>query len=228
MKNDVVGIICALQNEADSLVSDLTDATCETLFGMDFTYGKLCGKSVVVAVSGVGKVFSARCTQTMIMRYSPREIINSGAAGAISPELKIYDIVIASKLVQHDFDTTLMGEPLGCIINGSPYLPMTERLTKAFSECSDKLGYPCRIGTLATGDQFIGGDEVKQRIFGNFGAIACDMEGAAIGTVCYTAGVDCAVMRCISDSGNGTEYSEFSKNAAKRSCDVIKEYLKTK
>ena len=50
------------------------------------------------------------------------------------------------------------------------------------------------------------------------------MEGAAIGHVCYLAGVDFVIIRCISDSATGDaemEYPEMVKIAAERSGALV-------
>jgi adenosylhomocysteine nucleosidase len=79
-------------------------------------------------------------------------------------------------------------------------------------------------GTIATGDQFIGSQAVKDRIVNTFGAIACEMEGAAIGQVCYVNKVPFAVIRAISDDADGgacEDYPTFAKMAAKNSAKAV-------
>ena len=66
----MIGIIGAMQTEVELLISEIKDAKCENISGMDFFCGKLCGKDVVVARCGIGKVFAAMCAQTMIVRYN--------------------------------------------------------------------------------------------------------------------------------------------------------------
>ncbi len=56
--------------------------------------------------SGVGKVNAARTTQILIDKLNVKSVINVGSAGALNPILNIGDIVIAEKLIQHDFDIT--------------------------------------------------------------------------------------------------------------------------
>ena len=68
----------------------------------------------------------------------------------------------------------------------------------------------------------------KQRIVDRFGAIACEMEGAAIGQVCYVNAVPCAVMRAISDGGEeaaSIDYPTFAKMAAARAVEAITRFF---
>lgn len=46
----------------------------------------------------------------MILEYQPECIINTGIGGATSLETKIGDVVIATEVVQHDMDTTALGD----------------------------------------------------------------------------------------------------------------------
>lgn len=223
------GIICAMEKESRWLIEQMTDVTRETVCGTEYCFGKLGGKDVVVATSGVGKVLAAACAQTMIIKYSPSEIINTGIACSLSEKLGIYDIVIASGVVQHDFDTSPSGDPVGCAFRDMIVIPSSDRMASEFEACAKKLGNNFVRGIVATGDQFIVGEESKSRIADLFGAVACEMEGGAIGTVCYAAGVDYAVLRSISDNGNGgVEYYTFAHEAARRSCAMIMEYLSRK
>ena len=82
------------------------------------------------------------------------------------------------------------------------------------------------IGTVASGDLFVSDPADKARIVAQFGASACEMEGAAIGQVAYTNGVPFAVLRAISDGGDGMEFSQFVALAAKASVKVTREFVK--
>ncbi|MEE1006390.1 MAG: 5'-methylthioadenosine/adenosylhomocysteine nucleosidase, partial [Acutalibacteraceae bacterium] len=62
----MIGIICAMQVEADGIISLLENIEEIERYGMIYTRGKLNGKDVVVAVCGVGKVNAAICAVTMI------------------------------------------------------------------------------------------------------------------------------------------------------------------
>ena len=79
----MIGIIAAMDVEMKSLRSFMTDTKTETVSGITFVSGTLEGKLVVTAVCGIGKVFAAMCAQTMILRYQPECIVNTGVAGAL-------------------------------------------------------------------------------------------------------------------------------------------------
>ena len=104
-----------MEDEVAALKEAMEIEKTEEQIGMTFVKGKLCGKDAVVVRSGIGKVNAAMCAQTMILRYHPRLIINTGVAGGMGKGIKISDIVVADSVVQHDMDTSDLGDPKGFI-----------------------------------------------------------------------------------------------------------------
>ncbi|MFR8176063.1 MAG: 5'-methylthioadenosine/adenosylhomocysteine nucleosidase [Christensenellales bacterium] len=226
----MIGIIAAMDVEMKSLRSFMTDTKTETVSGITFVSGTLEGKLVVTAVCGIGKVFAAMCAQTMILRYQPECIVNTGVAGALSDKLSIGSVAISSAVVQHDMDTSALGDPLGLISGvNKVQLPADSDLCGQLSACATVLGIRTETGVIASGDQFISSAERKDAIVKTFGAIACEMEGAAIGQVCYVNRVPFCVLRAISDSADGSshmDYPTFVGMAAEQSVKLLRTFLK--
>lgn len=226
----MIGIICAMKIEADAIRASLADTKTETVSGVEFTTGTLHGKEIVIAVCGIGKVFAAICTEAMIIKYSPELIINSGVAGTLTDVLSIGDIAIAKDLVQHDMDTSALGDPVGLVSGiNKIYFEADENAVKAFENAVKEVGANSATGTIASGDQFMSDTEKKNAIRDRFSAIACEMEGAAIAHVAYVNGVPFAVLRAISDSASGDaqmEYPKFVAMAAARSHAIIDAFVK--
>ena len=102
----MLGIICAMQIEADGIIALCQNTETTEKYGMTFTKGTLHGKNVVVVVCGVGKVNAGMCAAVLINDFKPDLVINSGVAGAVSPMVSIGDIVVGTKAVEHDMNTT--------------------------------------------------------------------------------------------------------------------------
>lgn len=212
-------------------INKLLEQKVETcISGIIFTKGLLHDVEVVTAVSGVGKVFAAVCTQTIILHYTPSLIINIGVAGSLVESLKIGDIAIASSVVQYDMDPTAFGDPLGLIAGiNIVNIPADTKLTEKIEQYAAKLGIKTKIGVIASGDQFLSDADKKQGIRQKFDAIACEMEGASIGQVCYINKVSFSVVRAISDEADDysiSDYSKFLKTAAQNSANVISMLIK--
>ena len=227
-----IGIIGAMEPEVQGLISRLIDSSSETVSGVELHSGLLEGKRVVIARCGIGKVFAAICTQIMIMKYSPRLIINTGVGGALAHGITTGDIVIASKLVQHDMDTSAIGDPKGLVSGiNKIYFDTDSRANQILLDCAKKNGLKASLGVIATGDKFIASRQDKERIVNDFGASACEMEGAAVAQVAYVNGTSFAVVRAISDSADGEatmDYPTFLPIAAKNSTELtlalVREY----
>ena len=84
----MIGIIGAMAIEVEEILAKLEHPQTETISGMDFVRGAIQGVECVVARCNVGKVNAAICAQTMILRYAPSRIINSGVAGGIGADVK--------------------------------------------------------------------------------------------------------------------------------------------
>ena len=144
---------------------------------------------------------------------------------ALGPTLGAdYDEISPSVWVHktaHVFPSAYLGAP--CIIGAN-----TEVRHCAFIRGSALVGSKCVVGTIASGDQFIASPEKKKQIKENFGAISCEMEGAAVGQVCYVNRVPFAVIRAISDDADGgacEDYPTFAKMAANNSVKAVLRFI---
>lgn len=226
----MIGIICAMQIEIDKINEEIENKTTEKVSGVTFTRGTLYGKDVVTAVSGVGKVFAAICTEAMIIKYNPEVIINTGVAGTLTDKLNICDVAVSTSVVQHDMDTSPLGDPVGLlsginIVN----IPADVKLGKKIAACVEAVGVKCVMGTIASGDQFIASSEKKTYIRENFDAVCCEMEGGSIGHVCYVNNTPFAVIRAISDGAGDDshmDYPTFARIAAQKSAEAVKLFVK--
>lgn len=226
----MIGIIGAMGVEVRALSALLENKRSEQVSGIEFLSGTIYGKDVVLAVCGIGKVFAAMCAEAMILKYSPDIIINTGVAGTLSDKLSIGNIAVSCDVVHHDLDTTALGDPAG-LISGINIvkIPASDKIRERLVSAIKATNVPYLEGTIASGDQFLASNEVKERIVSNFGAIAGEMEGASIGHVCFVNNVPFCVLRAISDcaDGSGAEnYMEFLETAAETAVNVMKEFIR--
>lgn len=225
------GIIGAMDVEVNELIESMNNIKKETISGVVYYEGTLQGKDVVVAKCGVGKVHAAVCTQTMILKYKPDAIINTGVAGSLNSDLDIADLVISDNVVQHDMDTSGIGDPVG-LISGLNIIniPCPKELVEKIKKSADTIeGTNVKVGTIASGDQFICNQDRKEYIVKHFDALCAEMEGAAIGHVCFLNNIDFCIIRSISDKADGSahmDFPEFVKIAAKKSTQLINTFLK--
>lgn len=218
-----------MKTEMDDIKSMVEASSVKRISGIDFTEGRIGDIPVVVATSGVGKVFASMCAQTMILVYGPDMIINVGIAGSLTPELNIGDIAVAEDVVQHDMDTTGAGDPPGMISGINKIkLPCDPDTVTGLMQSATDLGMHCLKGTIASADIFVQQKKLKESIVKKFGAISCEMEGAGIGQVCYVNKVPFCVIRAISDNGDENATGDYDMSlamAADRATRVLLKFL---
>ena len=225
----MIGIIGAMDVEVNKFKEQMIGVSTETIAGTEFVCGTLWGHPAVVAVSGVGKVNAAICTQTMIMRFEPRFVINSGVAGGIDSSLNICDTVVAESVIQHDMDTSPLGDPVG-FISGLDLvkIPCDAGLAEKLFESAKENDIHTISGTIVSGDQFINSRIKKDYLKETFEASACEMEAAAIGHTCYKNNVPFAILRTISDNADDSShvsYTEFVQAAADNLEKIMKVFF---
>ncbi|MEF2794303.1 MAG: 5'-methylthioadenosine/adenosylhomocysteine nucleosidase [Hydrogeniiclostridium sp.] len=228
----MIGIIGAMAVEVEGLIAAMENKSPETVSRMTFWRGTLAGVECVVAQCGAGKVNSAVCAQTMILRYGASPIINTGVAGGVgSRAVRIGDLVVAEGVTQHDYDTTPIDGDKGrdLPILGRSVLETDARVSGLLADCAREV-YDGNVhrGLIATGDQFIGGKERLHAIAERTGAIACEMEGGSIGQACALADVPFAVLRAISDNADDNavdDFPKFAKESAEKSVALLLEAL---
>ena len=216
-----IGIIGALDDEVKNIIARLDGHASEMISGIEFNTGTLFGKKIVVARCGVGKVFAAICAEAMIIRYNPGLVVNTGVGGALDPTLRPLDVVVASDLVQHDMDTSPIGDPVGLISGiNKIYFDTDKRAVDILTRAADTLGVKTLVGTVASGDKFIAESSDKEYIRRTFGAVSCEMEGAAVAHTAFVNDTPVIVIRAISDSADGDasmDYMTFLPKAAEMS-----------
>ena len=226
----MIGIIGAMQVEIAGLKDKMEIKETKQIAGISFYSGTIHGVDCVLACCSPGKVNAAVCAQCMILEYHPSLVINSGVAGGIGEGVHMGDLVVAESVVQHDMDTSALGDPKGYVSGPDiTYFPASAPVVEAILKAAVPIyAGGTHQGIIATGDQFIGSNQKLMEIRKDFGAICCEMEGGSIGHTCYLNQVPFAVIRTISDNGNddaAMDFLQFSKEAAEKSTRLLYDIL---
>jgi len=208
----IIGIIGAMEEEVAKLIAQADITATENIAGMVFRVGSLGGADVVIVRSGMGKVNAGICTQLLVTRFGATHIINTGFAGALSPEVALGNIIVSTEAVQHDFDVSPLGSRKGEIIAGMVAFPADKELVssacKVIAETLPDVSV--HSGRICSGDQFISEKAAKERIISEFGGLCCEMEGAAVAQVCTLNNVPFLILRAISDSADESAGEDFN------------------
>lgn len=227
-----LGIIGAMDVEVATLKDNMTQKQSRIIAGSEYCEGKLEGTDAVVVQCGVGKVNAALCAQVLCDLFHVTHIVNTGIAGSLDASLDIGDFVISEDAVYHDMDATNFGYPM-CQVPGLPVLafPADQTLVHDAFRSIDAI-HPghVRIGTVATGDQFVADKALKARIISNTGALCTEMEGAAIAHTAWKNAVPFVIIRAISDKADDSaemDYPTFEAAAAERCAQATRMLAKT-
>ena len=197
----MLGFVIALEKEAKFFLSTVENLEETTILDKKVYLGKVCGKDVVIAISGIGKVNSAFTTQAVIDKYSPSFIINFGTAGGTNDNAQLFKYYLVEKCCQFDFDlSTIDPVPVGYIQDYDTVL------FKNYVEninCIDKIN-------LASADRFSFNIEDINIINANDCSLR-DMEGGAIAQVCTANKIPLIMIKGVTDV-YGHETGEFYKN----------------
>lgn len=187
-------------------------------------------KKFVVLVSGIGKGFASSGLTSAVLLYDIDKIINAGVAGSTSKEkAPVLSAVVSSGLVQHDMDTSILGDPKG-FISGieAVELPADEGLRNDLMASAKKSNILCVEGLISSGDAFMAhGSPVKMRVIDTFHPLVVDMESACFAQVAYAFNIPYCSLRLISDCEHPEyEYAQNVMEASRRVNLILENYLK--
>ena len=214
-----------MQKELALLLPLLEDASVVEDHGLTFHCGTIGGHDVVAMQCGIGKVNAAVGTLSLIYRFEPDYVLNTGVAGGLGGKVPVMDVVAGERVAYHDVwcgPETTRGS-----IQGLPqYFYADRRLLGA-------LPFDRHIhkGLICSGDQFIDTLRASQKITDNYpGALACDMESGAIAQVCYLRQVPFLSLRVISDSPGAADdstdqYADFWQEAPQHTFAIVRSVL---
>jgi adenosylhomocysteine nucleosidase len=245
-------VLYAFSDEGELLAKQMTIEKTEKVLGRTVHIGKLSGKEIVLAESGVGMTNAAMTFQKMIDKYDPSTVIFSGIAGGVDSTVHIGDIVVCRKWVTHDYGYWGADGFKPNSIDIHPAASDSEIEMSQFMVDSllyskaQKLGEAIipldSIGTRlpklmvngvgVSGNSFIDNVDKRKWLSSTFSALVTDMESAAVAQVATVNGIPFIIFRSASDLAGGsgsesarTEIRQFFKVAASNSAQVVIKFL---
>ncbi|PAF42528.1 5'-methylthioadenosine/adenosylhomocysteine nucleosidase [Helicobacter sp. 11S02629-2] len=213
-----IGILGAMQEEIKPLLDYFKDYETIKVGKQNFYHIKYKNKNIYLAYSRIGKVHAALSASILILKFGCEKIIFSGVAGGLASDLKVGDLLLATKTCQYDVDISAFGHPLGFIPESSVYMESDKSLNEIAKKVASKLNIKLKEGIIASGDSFIADAKKKEWLVSNFKASAVEMEGASVAVVCDSLKVPFCLLRSISDSADGSadvSFDEFLESSAK-------------
>jgi len=252
MKKRIIGIMGAMPEEIEGIVSLLSNSKELSLGKRIYYTGQINGVDTIVVFSRWGKVAAATTATTLIHEFKITELLFTGVAGAIGLDLNIGDVVLGKRLIQHDMDARpLMKQheiPLLSktyfesdsahlhIASKAIYDMFENNSLQTVIEGEDLIEFnitqpKLHIGDIASGDQFFSSNEQKQKLCDQLPDVLCvEMEGAAVAQVCYEYEIPFSIIRTISDTADDTAHIDFpsfiKRISSKYAIEIIKNIYK--
>ncbi len=230
----MIGLIGAMAEEIELFRRNMLITGTKRYARTDYHLGSIHGQDVVLVQAGIGKVKSTISTQILIDRFDVDMIVFTGLAGALTPNLKKGDLVVANQVVQYDFDLTAFGRRHGELPDIGRLLEPDPKLVKflcyAYDDVFDNHENAPQliVGAICSGDRFITDRRDIAWLQREFGAVATEMEGAAVGYTCHVNDVKFAILRTISDTGGegaADDFDAYLKVASENSFKIVSTML---
>jgi adenosylhomocysteine nucleosidase len=224
----MLAIISAMHEELSAVLALMPDERKQVVAGREFWVGHLHGHDVVAVLSRIGKVAAAITATLAIERFGATRIVFTGVAGGLAPGVNVGDIVVADSFIQHDLDASPIFPKYELPLYGISRLPTDAALRSAlhgaalklvtdsfalFADARALLGDSApavHLGLVASGDRFVSSDAESRALrLALPGALAVEMEGAAIAQVCYDYAVPFGAVRTISDRADDSAHVKF-------------------
>lgn len=223
-------IAFAMKSEAEGLLLKSRTKRLIKVGVAEIQVCEMSGIEYILLITGMGKVNSASSITSLCLLLNDKvdEILNGGIGGSLDPDkAPLFSAVISSSLVQHDVDSSAIGDPVGFVSTiNKIYFESDDKIAKRLEASSRSSGIQSCRGTIASGDQFVADSEQKLRITQLFHPICVDMESAAMAQVAYTFSIPFAALRIISDASvHGDEYLKNKGKASELLTDVLIHYL---
>lgn len=189
-----IGLQFAMPAELHALPGAKELEPFETISGIPFYQ---VAPDILACASGISKVNAAMGAEIFCLRYGVDLILNAGVAGCAT-DLPTGSLVVASEFLQHDVDTTAIGDPAGLVSTVNQiYFPTWE--PEHCRQLLSELGFSAVLGRVATGDWFATGCDRARWIRDTFQPLLLEMEGCAIAQVCLRNNVRFVAVKSVSD-----------------------------
>ena len=168
---------------------------------------------IIACAGGIGKVNAAMACEILCLTFGVEMVVNAGVAGCMT-DLPTGTLVVPSDYVQHDMDTSAIGDAPGFVSTVNRVAFPTWNPERCV-ELLRANGAEAVTGRAATGDWFATGTERARYIRDTFHPVLMEMEGCAIAQVCLRNHVAFVALKSVSDhlfrDGQVEEYFDFGQ-----------------
>jgi len=221
-------ILSAMPSEIRLIEAQIRGRRAGRLAGFPYETGRLRGRRVVTAVTGVGVTNGAMVAALFVHAFRPAEVVVSGTGSRFNPRLRTGDTVISTKTIHHAAGSLTDGGMVYRKVRGPLAGQMTHwyyrpdrrllKLARASVAVNGATYQPKVLTGVVTASDFFGVSDAKiADMKAKLNPDIMEMESAAIAQVCTQLGVPHIVFRAGSNrtqSNPGEDYRQLGQTAA--------------
>jgi adenosylhomocysteine nucleosidase len=211
---DTIVVLGAVPQEITVFRDAMGNPAKHELWGIPYYRGTISGKKVVVAITGIGKTFTAMTTTLFLTQFKPRLVVMSGTGARINPQLRTGDVIVAVATHEHDYGSLTRSGMVYRPMNGpddgreveNTFAPSVHWLEVADRAMATYQGpqvtangstYPVRVrrGVVSSSDLFGVTQERIESLRNLYHTDIMEMESAPLAHVCQTLGVPYLIVR---------------------------------
>lgn len=245
--SDTIVVLGAVPQEITVLTDALENARKKTLWGIPYWQGELNGKPVVIAITGIGKTFTATTTTLFLREFKPRAVVMTGTGARVNQELRTGDIIVARRTHEHDYgsltDEGMTYRPMNGPVDGNEvvneFTPDEQMLALAEEAMAsyeprtveangERYRNSVQFGVVTSSDLFGVPQRRIELLRERFDADIMEMESAPLGHVCDMYGVPYLIVRAgsnIAQEDPGDAYLRLGPIAAREAAHFTRHLL---
>lgn len=216
-------ILGAIPQESELVERAVTSPRRGKLGPFPYLEGRLHGRRVIVAVTGIGKTNATMVTTAFIQRFAPSEVLMTGTASRIDPQMRNGDVIVGAVTCSHDFGSLgagyameyfaaegPLGDQMPILFPADPtLLKAAKRAIRTHTPETAVHQTPAyvpivRVGRLTAGDQFGIPDERIADILRQLEPNLMEMESGSTAQACWYLRTP---FLCIRSGSNRTQNS---------------------
>ena len=201
---DLTLILGAIPQESERVERAMTAKKAGKLAGFPYVTGRLHGRKVVLAVTGIGKTCATMLTTLFVEKFQPREVLMTGTASRINPAVRNGDVIVGEVTCNHDFGSFAqsdvmeyfaaegpLGDHMAIVYPGDARLlaaakrAIRTHVPEPASQHTPSYVPVVRTGRITSGDQFGITDARIADIRGQLNPDLMEMESGSVAQVCW-------------------------------------------
>jgi adenosylhomocysteine nucleosidase len=216
-------VLGALPQETELVDRALAGRRRGRLGPFPFAEGRIGGRKVIVAATGIGKTCASMIAMLFASHFKPCRLVMTGTASRINPDARNGDVIVGDSVCNHDFGSLLPGfkmeyfgaeGPLGTampiVYPADPGLlkgarrALVTHVPETASQHTPSYVPVVRIGRITSGDQFGIPSERIDDIRRQLAPDLMEMESGSVAEVCWSLRIP---FLCIRGGSNLTQNS---------------------